>query len=87
LQTAATQPNFRTATTNSADVSIGDRNEDAPHPVDLTHISHVERGIQDYVRIEKVLTVGDTGNTLSSIRHSATDLSIDAIDGTPDIWN
>jgi hypothetical protein len=29
------------------------------------------------------LTVGDASNTLSAIRHSATDLAIDAIDGTP----
>jgi hypothetical protein len=42
-----------------------------------------ERGVQGLCAYRKVLTVGDASNTLSAIRHSATDLAIDAIDGTP----
>jgi hypothetical protein len=84
---AAELQNVSNTATNSADVSIDVATVIAKtltHPVDLTHISHVGNAeFKDYVRIEKVLTVGDTSNTLSSIRHSATDLSIDAIDGTP----
>jgi 3D (Asp-Asp-Asp) domain-containing protein len=79
--------NAANTATTSSDVSLAVARVVAKtltHPVDLTHIAHVGNAeFKDYVRIEKVLTVGDASNTLSAIRHSATDLAIDAIDGTP----
>lgn len=54
------------------------------HPDTVTHTTHSGNAeFKDYVRIEKVLTLGDTDDVLASIRHSAPDLTIDAMDGAP----
>jgi hypothetical protein len=93
-QTAATQPNFRTSPprppiARTFPLMYATVRKTLPiRSISPTYrTSNAE--FKDYVRIEKVLTVGDTCNTLSSIRHSATDLSIDRCVSTerPDIWN